>query len=170
MFYLVENIDTIPYLAISPAAGTEEVLIQQRLVEFETITTAVEGEQGSTEQPIRPLKKLPGVFSEHELPAENEQGVYTKVLNETGTAFISTPQDKLDAASRTLQREALHHTIATSKQYLQQTDYIILKKAEGVLNDTQLDTQYPSVLEKREAARIAINQAEMTLQTLNTSI
>ena len=167
MFYLVENTDTPPFLAIAPAAADEAELIAQRLVQFENITTEREGEQVTTEQPIRPLKRMPGVFSESELPAENEQGVYTKVLNEAGTAFVDVPQERQDKAARALRKDQAINAIATQKKYLNETDYIILKKAEGVLTDAQMAVQYPDVLTKRANARTAINDAETTLQTLN---
>ena len=167
MFYLVENIDTTPFLAIAPAAGSEEELIKQRLVQFENITREVDGAQVTTEQPIRPLKRMPGVFSESELPTENEQGVYTKVLNEAGTAFVDVPQERQDKAARVLRKDQAVNAIAAQKKCLNETDYIILKKAEGVLTDAQMAAQYPDVLTKRANARTAINEAENTLRTLN---
>ena len=167
MFYLVENIDAPPFLAIAPAAADEAELIAQRLVQFENITREVDGAQVTTEQPIRPLKRMPGVFSADELPAENEQGVYTKRVNEERTAFVDVPQERQEEAARALRKDQAINAIATQKKYLNETDYIILKKAEGVLTDAQMAAQYPNVLAKRANARTAINEAEATLQTPN---
>ena len=167
MFYLVENIDTTPFLAIAPAAGSEEELIKQRLVQFENITREVDGAQVTAEQLIRPLKRMPDVFSESELPDENEQGVYTKRVNEERMAFVDVPQERQDAAARALRKDQAVNAIATRKKYLNETDYIVLKKAEGVLTDAQMAAQYPDVRAKRANARNAINEAEATLQTPN---
>ena len=174
MKYLVSSEKSPPFLSIRRAGNERLQWERNGILKTEEITETVEKDGEQVEKTTKRVIELDGqvqfiagIFDEDELPDRNEYGVYTKVPNEEGTAFIDTPQEKLDEGREVFQRQRALATVSTSKQYLADTDYVVLKKAEGVLNDTQINQMYPDLLSKRTAARTAINDAEATLQQLS---
>ena len=172
MKYKVDNIEEVPYLAILPCGADESqwesagVLQMETLTETKTDLLTGEVVEEETQRPIRvngQVQFIAGVFNEEDLPVLNPDGAYTKILNAAGDVLIDTPPEKLETAARSRRQAQAHIATEQSRRYLVQTDYVILKIAEGVLTREQAEQQYPGVLAKRAAARVVINEEEAFL-------
>ena len=172
MKYKVDNIEDVPYLTAMPCGENKSqwesagVLQMETLTEIKTHPLTGEAVEEKTQRPVRvngQVQFIAGVFDEGELPVLNQEGAYMKILNAAGDALIDTPPEKLEAAAQGNRRAQAHIATEQSKRYLVQTDYVILKMAEGVLTREQAEQQYPGVLAKRTAARAVINEEESFL-------
>ena len=63
--------------------------------------------------------------------------------------------------------QAKQEEIAEAKQYLNETDYAVIKCME---NGLDLETEYPGLKAKRQAARDTVNSSEAQVQVLAASI
>ena len=99
-------------------------------------------------------------------PAYNLKEPLSNILVDT-TGYVEITKEEWDAIQPTphvpseqeLARQAKQREIAEKKQYLQATDYAIIKIAEGAATVEE----YAEVITLRQAARARINELEAEL-------
>ena len=123
------------------------------------------------------LRILNGERIELETPHAAEAIAYANALIPTAgtlkdaqTARNNPPQPEEEEPELTpdeQQRNALEEQIWEKKDYLQSTDYAVIKCLERGLD---IETEYPGLKTQRQAARDAINTAEAQVALLETAI
>ena len=123
------------------------------------------------------LKILNGERIEDETPNGTEALAYANTLIPKAKELFDTQYARLNPpkpeetdpvlSEQEQQRQELEEAIWEAKDYLNETDYAIIKCMELGLD---LETEYPGLKAKRQAARDTVNSSEAQVQVLSASL